>query len=74
VGQRTLAAVGWGAELLGRLQGRPPFVTRARARSLVGRYAFYDSAKARQALGYTARPAREVLQDAVRWVQGQGWA
>jgi dihydroflavonol-4-reductase len=74
VGQRTLSAVGWGAELLARLQGSPPFITRARAQSIVGRYAFYDSAKARQTLGYTARPAREVLQDAVRWVRGQGWA
>jgi dihydroflavonol-4-reductase len=74
LGRRTLAVVGWGAELLARLQGRPPLVTRARARSLVGRYSFYDASKAQQELGYTARSARETLADAVQWVRAQGWA
>jgi dihydroflavonol-4-reductase len=74
LGARTLAAFGWAAELMARLRGRPPWITRARARSLVGRYAFYSSAKAQRELGYTSRPARQTLTDAVRWVRQQGWA
>lgn len=73
LGRRTLSAVGWGAELVARLQGKPPLITRARARSLVGRYAFFDASKARRELGYTARPARDTLADAVQWVRAQGW-
>jgi dihydroflavonol-4-reductase len=73
LGRRTLSAVGWGAELLARLQGKPPLITRARARSLVGRYSFFDASKAQRELGYTARPARETLADAVQWVRAQGW-
>jgi dihydroflavonol-4-reductase len=74
VGQHTLGALGWAAEMLARLRGKPPLVTRARARSLVGRYGFYDASKARRELGYTSRPARETLADAVQWVRQQGWA
>ena len=74
IGRRALSAVGWGAELVGRLRGKPPLVSRARARSLVGRYGFYDGSKARQELGYTARSAHDTLADAVQWVRTQGWA
>jgi dihydroflavonol-4-reductase len=73
LGLHTLLALGWGAELLARLLGKPPLVTRARARSLVGRYAFYDASKAQCDLGYSARPACDTLADAVRWVRVQGW-
>jgi len=68
-----LTVLSWGAELFARLQGKPPLLTRARARSIVGRYAFYDSAKAQRGLGYSARPARIALEDAVRWVREQDW-
>lgn len=74
LGQRTLATLGWAAEMIARLRGRPPLVTRTRARSLVGRYGFYDAAKAQRELGYTWRPGRETLADAVQWVRQQGWA
>ncbi len=73
VAQRVLMTLGWGAELFARLRGKPPLITRARARSIVGRYAFYDSSKAQRELGYTARSARIVLDDAVRWVRELGW-
>lgn len=73
LGRRTLSAVGWGAELLARLQRKPPLVTRTRVRSLIGRYSFYDASKAQRELGYTARPSRETLADAVQWVRAQGW-
>jgi dihydroflavonol-4-reductase len=73
LGARTLTTLGWVAEMIARVQGKPPLVTRARARSLVGRYGFYDASKARRELGYTSRPARETLADAVQWVRQQGW-
>jgi dihydroflavonol-4-reductase len=73
LGQRTLDALGWAVEMLARLQGKPPLVTRARARSLLGRYGFYDASKAQRELGYTSRPVRETLADAVQWVRQQGW-
>ncbi len=65
--------LGWGAELLARLLGKSPLITRARARSLVGRYGFYDASKAQRELGYNARPAHDTLADAVHWVRAQGW-
>jgi dihydroflavonol-4-reductase len=74
LGRRALSLMGWGAELLARLQGKPPLVTRARARSMVGRYSFYDASRAQQELGYTARSAHETLADAIQWVRAQGWA
>jgi dihydroflavonol-4-reductase len=73
LGRRTLTVVGWGAELVARLQGKPPLISRARARSLVGRYGFYDASRAQQELNYRARSARETLADAVQWVRAQGW-
>jgi dihydroflavonol-4-reductase len=73
IGRRSLSVLGSGAELLARLRGIPSGLTRARARSLVGQYAFYDASKAQRELGYTARPARDTLADAVHWVRTQGW-
>lgn len=74
IGRRTLSVVGWGAELIARLQGKAPLVSRARAQSLVGRYGFYDGSKAQRELGYTARTTRETMADAIEWVRAQGWA
>jgi dihydroflavonol-4-reductase len=73
LGRRTFSAVGWGAELVACLQGKSPLLTRARARSLIGRYGFYDASKAQRELGYTARSAGETLTDAVHWVRAQKW-
>lgn len=74
LGRRTLGALGWAAEMIARLRGKPPLVTHARTRSLVGRYGFYDTSKAQRELGYTSRPVRQTLADAVQWVRQQGWA
>jgi dihydroflavonol-4-reductase len=73
LGPRVLVTLGWGAELLARLLGKSPLITRARARSLVGRYGFYDASKAQRELGCNARPAHDTLADAVHWVREQGW-
>jgi dihydroflavonol-4-reductase len=73
LGRRTLWMIGCGAEFWARLRGKAPLLTRARVRSLIGRYGFYDASKARRELGYTARPAGETLADAVHWVRAQKW-
>ena len=53
-------------EVRSRLGGRVPLVTRDQA-AMVGRYYWYDDAKARR-LGYRPRPAREALAEAVSWL------
>ena len=73
LGRRTLWMIGCGAEFWARLRGKAPLLTRARVRSLIGRYGFYDASKAQRELGYTARPAGETLADAVHWVRAQKW-
>ncbi len=50
---------------------RPPLVAREAALHARDSRAF-SSEKARRELGFTARPAREVLLDAVRWFASQG--
>jgi dihydroflavonol-4-reductase len=37
------------------------------------RYSFMDSSKARRELGYTSRPAREVIAPVVQWLQTAGY-
>lgn len=54
-------AAGTLAETAARLIGRPPLLTRETAR-LSGQVYRYDSRKAREALGWTARPFRETAQ------------
>jgi dihydroflavonol-4-reductase len=55
-----------GEEIRARMSGRPPLATRDQA-EMVGRYYWYDDAKARQ-LGYRSRPARDALAEAVSWL------
>ncbi len=59
-----------GVEGLSRLRRRPPPVTRA-ALQIFGRYAWYDTSRARTELGWTTRPLRETLDDTVRWLRQQ---
>jgi len=37
------------------------------------RYSFMDSSKARRELGYTPRPAREVIAPVVEWLKAAGY-
>jgi dihydroflavonol-4-reductase len=53
------------------LRGRPAPVTRA-VLQIIGRYAWYDTTRARTELGWTSRPLRETLQDTVRWLREHG--
>jgi dihydroflavonol-4-reductase len=65
------AAVPLGAlmELGARITGRPPAGTRSTARQ-VGRYFWYDGARART-LGLSARPPLETLADTLAWLLEQ---
>ena len=60
------------AERLAHVTGREPLVTLDGLRMAKYRM-FVSSAKAQQELGYTARPARQALQDALTWFRTRGW-
>jgi dihydroflavonol-4-reductase len=62
----------YGAELLARLGGGEPFVTVDGLRMARHRM-FFDDGKARRELGYTSRPYREGLSDAIAWFRAHGY-
>ena len=55
-------------ELVSSLRGKPAPLTRE-VLQVVGRYAWYDTSKARTELGWSPRPLRETLGDTIRWLQ-----
>ncbi|MGB0629720.1 MAG: hopanoid-associated sugar epimerase [Alphaproteobacteria bacterium] len=67
-----LYPVAWIAEQLGRATGREPAVTLDALR-MAAKFMYYSSDKARRALGYNPRPAREALTDAVDWYRENGF-
>jgi dihydroflavonol-4-reductase len=63
----------WLAEAWARLSGGgEPFVTVDGLR-MSRKWMFFSSAKAEAELGYSARPARAALDDAVDWFAGNGY-
>lgn len=66
---RPLAAV---AELVGRVTGKEPFLTRD-ALQMASHHMYFASAKAERELGYRARPYREALADALDWFRARGY-
>lgn len=60
------------AEGLARLTGKPPVATVEEVR-MSKKLMFFSSAKAQRELGYRIRPAREALEDAVRWYRDNGY-
>jgi dihydroflavonol-4-reductase len=60
------------AEAWCRCFGGEPFATVDGVR-MARKRMFFSSSKAQQHLGYTARPARRALHDAVRWFVEQGY-
>jgi dihydroflavonol-4-reductase len=60
-----------GVEAWSALRGKPAPVTRD-VLQILGRYAWYDTTRARTELGWTSRPLRETLQDTVRWLRNSG--
>jgi dihydroflavonol-4-reductase len=64
--------IAMGAELYARVSKREPFVTRDGLR--MSRYRmFFDDSKARRELGYTSRPYRQGLVDAIDWFVQAGY-
>src|SRR5439155_25180466 len=61
-----------GAELIARLTGREPFITRDGVR-MARKKMYFRSAKAARELGYAPRPAREAIADAVGWFRVNGY-
>lgn len=67
-----LFPLAWGAELFARVTGREPFLTADALR--MSRYRmFFSSEKAKRELGYTARPYKEGLRDALIWFRDNGY-
>lgn len=62
--------VAYMSEVWARLTGMNPIATVEEVRMSKKRM-FFTSAKAERELGYTARPARLALEDAVRWFRSQ---
>jgi dihydroflavonol-4-reductase len=55
-----------------RVTGRPPFATPDSVR-LARKKMYFSCAKATRELGYSPRPAREAIADAVSWFAGNGY-
>jgi dihydroflavonol-4-reductase len=61
-----------GAELLARLSGKEPFITLDGVR-MARKKMYFTSKKASRELGYTPRPARHAIADAVSWFKANGY-
>jgi dihydroflavonol-4-reductase len=55
-------------EFVSSIRGKPAPVTRE-ALQIIGRYAWYDTSKARAELGWSSRPLSETLADTIRWLR-----
>jgi dihydroflavonol-4-reductase len=64
--------VAYAAEAFARLTGVAPVATVEEVR-MSKKHMFFSSEKARRELGYSARPARQALEDAVRWYRDNGY-
>lgn len=58
-------------QLVSSIRGKPAPVTQD-VLQIIGRYAWYDTSKARAELGWSSRPLRETLTDTIRWKQAEG--
>jgi len=68
----ALYPIALGAEWLAHLTGKEPFATRDGLR-MARHYMFFDDGKARRELGYTSRPYREAIADAIAWFKQAGY-
>ena len=55
-------------ELVSSIRGKPAPVTRE-VLQIIGRYAWYDTSKARAHLGWSSRPLSETLTDTIHWLR-----
>jgi dihydroflavonol-4-reductase len=72
VPHRVLFPVAVAAELAARITGRDPFVTLDGVR-MARKKMYFSSEKASRELGYTPRPARQAIADAVGWFEANGY-
>src|SRR5258707_917298 len=68
----ALYAIAVGAEWFAHLTGKEPFATRDGLR-MARHYMLFNDAKARRELGYTSRPYREAIADAIAWFKQAGY-
>jgi dihydroflavonol-4-reductase len=68
----VLFPIAIGAELAARVTGRDPFVTLDGVR-MSRKKMYFSSEKASRELGYTPRPARQAIADAVGWFRDNGF-
>lgn len=66
-----LFPLAWANEQLARITGKEPFLTLDGLR-MAAHNMYYSSAKAQHDLGYTARPYRAALADAIGWFRQTG--
>lgn len=55
-------------EFVSSIRGKPAPLTRE-VLQVIGRYAWYDTSKARAELGWSSRPLSETLADTIRWLR-----
>jgi dihydroflavonol-4-reductase len=60
------------AELMGRVTGREPFLTRD-ALKMARHHMYFTSRKAEAELGYAARPHQAAIKDALDWFRAAGY-
>jgi dihydroflavonol-4-reductase len=58
-------------EIFSTLTGKAPPLTRD-VLQVIGRYAWYDTSRARADLGWEPRPLKQTLEDTIRWLRAQG--
>ena len=66
-----LYPLAWANEMIARVTGKEPFLTRDALR-MARHNMYYSSAKARSALGYRTRPYEAALADAIGWFRAAG--
>ncbi len=71
IARAPLFPLAWINETIARATGRTPFLTLDSLRMAKHRM-FFSSAKANAELGYSARPYREALVDAIGWFRSAG--
>ena len=57
-------------ELVSSIRGKPAPLTRE-VLQIIGRYAWYDTSKARTELDWTPRPLHDTLSDTIQWLRSQ---
>jgi dihydroflavonol-4-reductase len=67
-----LYPLAWGSEAIARYTGKEPMLT-VDALNMSRHHMFFSSKKARDELGFTARPYARAIEDAVTWFRSAGY-